>query len=104
MSSTLQLCWFLVQCKVIPNYNLFLFDLQVLSKKKYHENIFKLFFPFNSVTLSAPYGLNYSLQIVQIQMSAGHWLNNKFKKDSAAILMTYQKGPVPRQDWPFIFK
>lgn len=65
---------------------------------------FFFFLYFNSVTLSASYGLNYSLEIVQIQMPASHWLNNKFKKDSASILMTYQKNHVPRQDWSLIFK
>lgn len=48
-----------------------------------------IFLSFNSVTLSVLYGLNYSQQIVQIQMSASHWLSNKFKQDFAAILITY---------------
>lgn len=57
-----------------------------------------IFWSFNSVTISAPYGLNYTLQIAQIQMSPSHWLNNKFKKNSAAILLIFQKYPMPRQD------
>jgi len=35
-------------------------------------------------------------------MSASHRLNNKFKKDSAAILIIYQRHPVPgRSDHSF---
>lgn len=37
-------------------------------------------------------------------MSASHRLNNKFKKDSAAILITYQVHPVLSQEWSFLFK
>lgn len=39
-----QLCWFLVQCVVILNCIFFLFDHQILSKKKDHERFFKKFF------------------------------------------------------------